>query len=122
MNAALISALMVAFAAGAASTPQADAVAESARAALLAPAGHEVTLTCAARIFATFGVKVAERNGELLAKFPRCEKPLQQVQAGVFTGEYCNSQPFQWVYQPGDAATAFKGTAGRSCSVQLAHR
>ena len=122
MNAILFSAVLATVAAGAASTQPSEATAAAARAALLAPEGYEVTLTCAQRQFPPFGVKVFERDGRLVARFPRCESELQESGAGVFSGQYCGSQPFQWVYQPGDASKTFTGTGGRMCSVQLARR
>jgi hypothetical protein len=122
MNAALISAVLATVAVGAASTQQSEATSAAARAALLAPQGYSVTVSCPQRIFPAFGVKVTERNGRLVARFPSCERALQEPEAGVFHGEYCNSQPFQWVYQPGDAQSPFKGSGGRFCSVALARK
>ena len=89
---------------------------------LLAPQGYDVTVTCGARTFAGFRVKVTETEGKLIARFPGCESELQEPEAGVFKGAYCSSQPFQWAYQPGDPARTFAGTAGRMCTAQLASR
>ena len=122
MNPVLIIAVATTVAAGAASTQQSQATAAAARAALLAPEGYTVTLSCPQRVFPPFGVKVTEREGKLVARFPRCESELQEPQAGVFRGEYCGSQPFQWVYRPGDPARTFSGTGGRMCAVELARR
>jgi hypothetical protein len=127
MNPALIGVVAAALAVGgSASTEQPSAgqprTADTGRTALLDARGYEVTVSCAPRVFPAFGVKVMERDGRLIARFPGCEKELREPEAGVFRGEYCNSQPFQWIYQPGDTATMFSGTGGRHCTVQLARK
>jgi hypothetical protein len=126
MNPALIGMMAAAVAVGSASTEQPSAglpgKADAGRAALLDARGYEVTVSCMPRVFPAFRVKVTERDGRLIARFPRCEKELQEPEAGVFRGEYCNSQPFQWTYQPGDTAAMFSGTGGRHCTVQLARK
>jgi hypothetical protein len=112
---------VLASAAGMAQAQQADMAA--ARTALLAPNGYEVTTICGKNMFPSFGVKMIERDGKVFAKFGRCERELELVSPDEIKGEYCNSQPFQWSYQPGNSTRTFRGKGGRAnCVTELSPR